>query len=72
MRMYSEQMNASTQTLTEAGIELENFEQEELYLRKDEFGELSKRMQERNEYLKNNKYKLINMYTWTEVKGKMR
>ena len=70
--MYSEQMNASTQTLTEAGIELENFEQEELYLRKDEFGELSKRMQERNEYLKNNKYKLINMYTWTEVKGKMR
>ena len=68
--MYSEQMNTATQTLTEADIEIKEPEQEELYIRKDGFGELSKRMQESNDYLKNNKYKLINVYTWTEGKKK--
>ena len=70
MHMYSEQMNTATQTLTEADIEIKEPEQEELYIRKDGFGELSKRMQESNDYLKNNKYKLINVYTWTEGKKK--
>ena len=48
IQMYSNQMNTITQTLTEADIEIKKkTEQEELYLRKDEFGELSKRMQEK-------------------------
>ena len=32
--------------------------------------ELNKRMQEKNEYLKNKKYRWINAYTWTEGKKK--
>ena len=64
----AEKADVITQAFTDAGIEIKETKQEEVYLRKEEIAEFEKNMQERVDILKNKEYKLTKIYTWTEGK----